>query len=76
MQDVALCRDKFPQLICRPIAAQFMPNGAIALMMFVPDDSKVGVALGTEKHYRLVPPLELTTAELQSYRTLAQQFTP
>jgi len=75
VQDVALCKAKFPQLLCRPIAAQFMPNGAIALMMFVADSSKIGVALGVEQHYRLVPPQELTVEELHTYRTMAQQFT-
>ena len=30
-QDFAVCARKFPTLLCRPVAAQFMPDGVIAL---------------------------------------------
>lgn len=30
-QDIELCKSKFPNLICIPVAAQFMQNGKIAL---------------------------------------------
>lgn len=64
-QDFALCAAKFPTLICRPIAAQFMRDDVIALFDFVTTDS--GVAVSTEKHYRLVPPDELTADDLKAY---------
>lgn len=64
-QDVALCRHKFPSLICRPLAAQFMAGGVIAMFEFVVSEGQIAVA--SEKHYRLVPPDELTHAELESY---------
>ncbi|MGI8687556.1 MAG: endonuclease [Thermomicrobiales bacterium] len=65
-QDFKLCAEKFPALICRPIAAQFMADDLIALFEFEIDET--GVALSSEKHYRLVPPDAVTAAELESYR--------
>ncbi len=66
-QDMAMCQEKFPTLICVPIAAQFMSDDVIALFSFeqsTGDLPKVQV----EKHYKLVPSDDLTDAELDSYR--------
>jgi hypothetical protein len=65
-QDFAVCREKYQALICRPIAAQFMSDGSIALFEFV--DSEEGVKIAVERHYRLVSPEELTLQELASYQ--------
>lgn len=65
-QDVALCRHKFPNLLCRPIAAQFMPDDRIALFEF--EESDKGIAISLEKHYRLLPPEEIDQAELADYQ--------
>ena len=65
-QDVAVCSAKFASLICRPIAAQFMEFDLIALFQF--EEGENGVALSSEKHYRLVPPEEVTEDDLDSYR--------
>ncbi len=65
MQDIALCADKFPHLICRAIGAQFMENDLIALFEF--EKSEKGIVIVAEKHYRLVAPSELTPQELQAY---------
>lgn len=67
-QDFALCANKFPQLICRPIAAQFAGDDLIALFAFEEAGAN-GVAISSEKHYRLVPADSLTTADLANYRT-------
>lgn len=64
-QDMAMCAEKFPSLICRPIGAQFMPNDVIALFEFESGDQGIGVA--SEKHYKLVPPEEVTDADLRAY---------
>jgi len=66
-QDFAMCQTKFPSLICRPIAAQFMEGDLIALFEF--EDGDTGFAVSCEKHYRLVPPGELSPEELETYRT-------
>ncbi len=64
-QDFALCRHKFSALICRPIAAQFMSDGVIALFEFEMGEN--GVAIVAEKHYQLVSPADLTVADLEAY---------
>jgi hypothetical protein len=65
-QDFALCLEKFPGLICRPIASQFMADDLIAL--FELEDTPEGIKVTTEKHYRLVPPEDISPEELASYK--------
>jgi len=64
-QDFELCAIKFPNLICRAIAAQFMEDNLIALFEF--EQTNEGIKVSSEKHYRLVQPDELTSEDLQSY---------
>ncbi len=64
-QDVAFCREKFPDLVCRAISAQFMANDLIAMFEFVIEKNEVRVA--EEKHYRLVPGEEISAEDLRSY---------
>ncbi len=66
-QDFAVGSSKFPNLICKPIAAQFMANGAIALFEF--ELTEQGIAITTEKHYHLVGSDELSQEELEIYKT-------
>ena len=61
-----MCATKFSDLICRPIAAQFMSDDVIALFEF--EQTKGGIAIVTEKHYRLVQPEDLSTEELVKYQ--------
>jgi hypothetical protein len=68
-QDLAVCASKFPLIPIidsRPIAAQFMKDDVIALFEFEQDENGVGVSM--EKHYKLVPPEEVTEADLDLYR--------
>ena len=65
-QDFALCTDKFPSLICRPVAAQFMADDLIALFEF--EESKSGISISSERHYRLVPPDAMTEDDLHRYQ--------
>lgn len=65
-QDFALCTTKFPTLICRPVAAQFMVDGAIALFEF--EQGEDGIRVSAEKHYHLVPPDSLLPDDLAKYR--------
>ncbi len=65
-QDLAVCVQKFPDLICRCVAAQFMANNVIALFAF--EIGTEGVTLTDEKHYKLVPPDELTSEDLKVYK--------
>ncbi len=65
-QDMAVCAAKFPALICRPIAAQFMADDLIAL--FELEEGEQGIVIASERHYRLVPGEEVTTDDLKVYR--------
>jgi hypothetical protein len=65
-QDLAVCADKFPGLICRAIGAQFMRNDVIALFEFEEDED--GVRISAEKHYKLVSPEKVTAKDLEAYR--------
>ena len=66
-QDFALCRTKFPNLICRSIAAQFMHDGVVALFEFEQADQQITIA--SEKHYRLVASGDVSPTDLQHYRS-------
>lgn len=66
-QDIAVCEDKYPNLICRPLAAQFMQNGVIAMFEF--EQGEDGIRVSSERHYRLVRPNELSAEELSNYRS-------
>ncbi len=70
-QDIALCAEKFPQLLCRALGAQFLPDGAIAIMEFA--DTSEGLRLVAERHYRLVPREALSDEDIQSYRAMNEQ---
>ena len=64
-QDMAMCCSKFPNLICRPIAAQSMKEDLIAL--FELEQTISGVGISSEKHYLLVEPANLSAEELARY---------
>ncbi len=53
-QDLAMCAEKFPALVCRPVGAQFAGDNTIALFEF--ETSGDGVSVRSERHYLLVPP--------------------
>jgi hypothetical protein len=64
-QDLACCREKFPELVCRPVSAQFMRDSVIAMFELTMSDGQI--KLVDEKHYKLVPSDQIGTEELKSY---------
>ena len=56
---MALCESKFQDLICRPVAAQFMQDDGIALFAFERTDDEARILM--EHHYKLVEASELTS---------------
>lgn len=66
-QDYALCLFRFPNLICKPIAVQFIDDESISLFSF--EESSEGLKIGSERHYRLVSKDNLSEEELQSYKS-------
>ena len=65
-QDIAVCREKLPSLICRPVGTQFMSGELIALFEFEQQSDDIRVV--SEKHYQLVPPDAVTDEDLTRYR--------
>ncbi len=66
IQDLACCREKFLMPTCRPISAQFMDDGVIAMFELREDEDIPRVA--EEKHYKLVPFGDIDAKELEGYR--------
>jgi hypothetical protein len=60
-----MCKSKFPNLVSRPIAAQFMREDLIAL--FELEQTESGLGISSERHYLLVEPDNLSSEELQKY---------
>lgn len=65
-QDIAMCREKFAALVCRPVGAQFISDEVICLFEF--DIGNEGVAVRNERHYQLVSPDRLSAEELKRYQ--------
>jgi hypothetical protein len=65
-QDIALCKNKFSDLICLSIGAQFISENKIALFGF--QETPDGVRLTQERHYRLVQANQLSNDELREYQ--------
>jgi hypothetical protein len=65
-QDIALCKERFGNLTCRPIAAQFMEDDVIAMFDLTISDDKVRIV--DERHYRLVPASEISVEDLEQMR--------
>lgn len=66
-QDIAVCAHKLPRLICRPIGAQAIDGDTFALFEF--EQFREGVKIVSERHYKLVPPEEVTEKDLEVYRS-------
>lgn len=66
-QDIRYAEQEFEGMRCRPIAAQFMDGGVIALFELTLQGDEVKVV--EEKHYQLVPADALDQAAIRSYRT-------
>jgi len=68
-QDIRLCEHKYPTLICRSIAAQFVDSKKISLFEFVLQEGEVKKI--SERHYQLVLSSEITDEELAKYNQLS-----
>jgi hypothetical protein len=64
-QDVRYAAVAFPEMRCRPIAAQFMTDGVVALFELTLENDEVKVV--DERHYRLVPATDIDPAAVTSY---------
>ena len=67
-QDILLCQHKYPTLICKAIAAQFMVHEVIAIFEFALVEGEIKKV--KERHYKLVSPENISERELESYKNL------
>ena len=65
-QDIAVCADKLPSLVCRPVGAYAIDHDVVALLEFEEDNSEIRVV--NERRYRLVQPKAVTADDLVRYR--------
>ena len=64
-QDVRFAAQKFPNVRCRALAAQFMANNVVALFELTLIDDEVRIV--DEWHYRLVGAEQLDAVAIQNY---------
>ncbi len=69
-QDILCCAEKFPQLICKAVSAQFMSNNKIAMFELIVQDDEVKIV--DEKHYLLVSSSSITDSDIIQYSQLAK----
>jgi hypothetical protein len=67
LQDIALCTERYPNAICKPIALQFTDDNRVALLELAVRDEDEILKLSTvdEKHYKLIPRMEISDSELR-----------
>jgi hypothetical protein len=63
---MALCKVRFGNLTCRPVAAQFMDADVIAMFELTVQADKVRIV--EERHYKLVPASEISAEDLETMR--------
>lgn len=64
-QDVKCCAEKFPNLICRAVSAQFMSEGRIAMFELTVQNGDIKIV--DERHYQLVSASAIGADELKAY---------
>lgn len=70
-QDIACCTEKFPDLVCRSVSAQFMDDDVIAMFEIVVAGDSLKIA--DERHFKLVPADDIDAKELAAYRRQAKE---
>lgn len=67
IQDIALCLERYPNAICKPIALQFINENSVAILeLTVTEENEIlKLAIVEEKHYELVPRARISDEELR-----------
>lgn len=66
-QDIELCKQKYPELICRAIACQFITSDIVAMFEFTVEDGKI--VKENERHYKMIDANEITEEDLSQYNS-------
>ncbi len=67
MQDIALCQERYPQAICKPIALQFTADDSVAMLELTvrEEDDLLKLNIVEEKQYQLIPRSEISDETLK-----------
>ncbi|MCB9136025.1 MAG: endonuclease [Anaerolineales bacterium] len=67
MQDIALCAERYPNAICKPVALQFTGENGVALLeLTIRDENDIlKLSIVEEKHYELVPRSQISGQDLR-----------
>ena len=66
-QDIELCKQKYPELICRAIACQFITSDIVAMFEFGVENGKI--VKENERHYKMIDASEITGKDLSQYNS-------
>lgn len=66
-QDIELCKQKYPELICRAIACKFIASDIVAMFEFGVEDGKI--VKENERHYKMIDASEITGKDLSQYNS-------
>ena len=68
MQDIAFCKARYPNAICKPLALQFLSENEVAILeLAVDEDSdKYNLSVVDERHYKLVDKNEISDDEIKA----------
>lgn len=64
-QDLALCAEKYPELICRSIACQFVTRDIVAMFEFAIEEQRIVKV--NERHYKIIEAAEISGDDLRAY---------
>jgi hypothetical protein len=67
MQDIEFCKNRYPNVLCKPIALQFLTENDVAILELSVDeeDQIFRLSVVDEKHYKLVPKNGITESEIK-----------
>ncbi len=66
-QDVELCKQKYPELICRAVACQFITSDIVAMFEFSVEEGKIVKEI--ERHYKIIEAEEILREDLNKYNS-------
>jgi hypothetical protein len=64
-QDITFCRERFPNLLCRPVSVHALRDNRIAMFELAMDDDEVRIV--DQKHYTLVASADISADDLRRY---------
>lgn len=76
LQDITFCSSRYPSVICRPIAMQFLDDDSFAMLEtnIEEEDNMLKLIVIDEKHYKLVNRNDLSREEIENYRKLSNDM--